>query len=169
MVVRQVIGGVCVLPRAGFRDDRRVLIVRILRRAAEHHVLEEVREAALARLDLVARAGLHRDLQRDDVRESRRDHDHLEAVGERLFGRLERQDVGAGGLRLRGGERSKRCIQAEREARIARNRKVEVEREEKMKGKEDKILELLTQQAIKNIAPAEPAATKRPTAKKDDE
>ena len=52
----------------------------VVRRAAEHQVLEEVREAGLAGLDLVARAGLDRNLDADEVRKSRRHDDDLEAV-----------------------------------------------------------------------------------------
>ena len=47
----------------------------------------------LARLDLVARPGLHRDLDADEIREAGRHDDDLQAVGERRLGRLERQDV----------------------------------------------------------------------------
>ena len=54
VVVRVVVGRVGVLPRAGLRQDRLVGVGRVRLRPAEHHVLEEVGEARLARLHLVA-------------------------------------------------------------------------------------------------------------------
>jgi hypothetical protein len=45
-------------------------------------VLEKVREAGLAWLDLVPGAGLDRNLETDDVREIRLDDDDLEPVGQ---------------------------------------------------------------------------------------
>jgi hypothetical protein len=64
VVVRVVVRGVGVLVGARGLDARVVLLGRVLLGAAEHHVLEEVREAGLAGLHLVARARLDRDLQR---------------------------------------------------------------------------------------------------------
>src|SRR2546426_6930001 len=48
-----------VVVRAELLQDGVVLLLGIPLGAAEHHVLEEVRESRLARLDLVARAGAH--------------------------------------------------------------------------------------------------------------
>ncbi len=93
VVVRVVVGGVGVLPRARLGENRFVLGRRVLLGAAEHHVLEEVSKAGLARLDLVPRPGLHRNLKRDDVRKSCRDDDDLEAVVEHFLRRLEWKDV----------------------------------------------------------------------------
>ena len=54
VVVGEVVGGVGVLVTAGRLDDGAVGIRRVVWRAAEHHVLEEMREARLAGLDFVA-------------------------------------------------------------------------------------------------------------------
>jgi hypothetical protein len=89
VVVRVVVAGVGVLARPGALEDRLVGVGGICLRAPEHHVLEEVGEPRLAGLDLVARPGLHRNVQRHDVGEARRDDDDREAVGERAFGRRE--------------------------------------------------------------------------------
>ena len=96
VVVRGVVAGAGVVARAGLAHDLAKLLRRGVRRAAEHQVLEEMRETRLARLDLVARPGLHRDLDADEVRKPGRDDDHPQAVGERALGRLERQDVAGG-------------------------------------------------------------------------
>jgi hypothetical protein len=96
VVVCVVVGGVRVLSSSGASQDRLVLLRRVALRPAEHHVLEEVRKARLARLDLIARASLNGDLQRDEVGEASRDDDHLEAVGERPLHCLEWQDVATG-------------------------------------------------------------------------
>jgi hypothetical protein len=115
VVVREVVAREGVLARARLRHDRLVRFGRVRLRAAEHHVLEEVREARLAGLHLVARAGHHRDLQRHDVREAGRHHDHLEAVRERALAGVERQDARSRGLRLGGrGHGRKRHEQEER-------------------------------------------------------
>ena len=103
VVVGEVVAGEGVLARAGLRQDRLVGLRRVGLRAAEHHVLEEVREARLARLDLVARAGLDRDLQRHDVGEAGRDHDHAQAVRQGALGGLERKDAAERARGLGGG------------------------------------------------------------------
>ena len=72
-------------------------------RAPEHHVLEEVGEARLAGLDLVARAGLHRDLERHEVREAGRHDDDLQAVGQSFLDGVKRQDVARPGAFSRAG------------------------------------------------------------------
>ena len=94
VVIGVVIGSIGILSRAGFGDDRLIFIRRVGFGTAEHHVLEEVREAGFARLDFVARAGLHRNLQRDDIREAGRHHDHLEAIRQRFLAGGEGQQVG---------------------------------------------------------------------------
>jgi len=97
VVIGEVVAGVGVLARAGLGDDVLVLLRRVGAGAAEHHVLEEVGEARLARLDLVARTGLYRDRQRHQVREAGRHDDDLQAVGQQLLGGLEGQHVRPGG------------------------------------------------------------------------
>ena len=105
VVVRVVVRRVRVLAGARARHDRLVLRRRVRLRPAEHHVLEEVGETGLAGLDLVPRARLHRDLDRDDVREAGRHDDHLQAVREGRLRRVEGQDVGGGFRGSGGGER----------------------------------------------------------------
>ena len=58
---------------------------RELLRAAEHQVFEQVREAGVSRFHLVARAGLHHDVQRHDIGEVRRDRDQAQAVRQILL------------------------------------------------------------------------------------
>src|SRR6185436_6859714 len=55
-----------------------------------------MREARLARLDFIAGSCLNRNLNRDDVRESRWNDDDLEAVGKNFFGGLEGKYVTGG-------------------------------------------------------------------------
>jgi hypothetical protein len=71
-------------------------------------VLEEVREAGLARLHFVARTGLHRDLDRHDVGEAGLHDYDLQAIGERALGVRERHDI-AGGSSA-GGAGRRRCF-----------------------------------------------------------
>ena len=59
------------------------VVVRVLLRAAEHHVLEEVREPALARLHLVAAAGTDDRDVGDLPRRARLDQVGAESVLER--------------------------------------------------------------------------------------
>ena len=76
-----------------------------------YDVLEEMGETGPARLDLVARSGLHRDLKRNDIGKAGAYDDDLQAVGQRLFSGAEWQQIAAGGrgggrpLRLRGFRR----------------------------------------------------------------
>ena len=56
-------------------------------------MLEQVREAALARLDLIARAGLNDDVQRNDVRRVRRNRDEAQPVREIMLIVAERKDL----------------------------------------------------------------------------
>ena len=73
-----------------------------LRDALEHHVLEEVGEAGLAR-DLVLRADVVPDVDRDDGREVVLGDDQAEAVGEALVGEGHGRDAGHRLGRLLGG------------------------------------------------------------------
>ena len=106
MVVGVVVRRVGVLPRADLGQDLLVLFGRPGLRAPKHHVLEEVREPGLARLDLVARSRLHGDLERDDVGEAGRHDDDLQAVGESLLRRPKGKNVrcrNSGPVRFRSG------------------------------------------------------------------
>ncbi len=103
VVVRVVVRRVGVLLGARARHDRLVLLRRVLLRPAKHHVLEEVGEAGLAGLDLVPRARLHGDLERDDVRKSRGHDDHLQPVRKSRLRGLERQEIGFRLLGARAG------------------------------------------------------------------
>ena len=80
VVVGVVVRRVGVLVGARFLKDIGVHIGRVFFRTPEHHVLEEMREAGLARFDFIARTGLDRDLDRDDVGEVRRYDDDAQAV-----------------------------------------------------------------------------------------
>jgi len=82
VVVGEIVGRVSVLVRTGFLQDVTVNIRRVLFRTAKHHVLEEMGEARLAWLDFVARSGLHRDLDRDDIGVIGPDDDHAQPVVE---------------------------------------------------------------------------------------
>ncbi len=102
VVVRGIVAGARVVARARLGHDLAESGGRIVRRAAKHQVLEEVREAGFPRFHLVARAGLDRNLNADQVRKSGRHDDHLQAVGQRRFGRAKRKDVRR--LRRRHGD-----------------------------------------------------------------
>jgi hypothetical protein len=75
-----VVRGVSVGFRSGALENLLALFGREILAAAEHHVLEEVCEAALARLNLVARAGRDDDVERDEIRVIGRDGDEPEPV-----------------------------------------------------------------------------------------
>ena len=102
VVVGQVGRGIGVLVAAGLLHHRLVGLGRKLGGAAEHHVFKEVGEAGLAVLDLVARAGLHRNVQRHHAGAVGGHHDHAQAVvqGLHLVGLGEDPVIG-GGSRLR--------------------------------------------------------------------
>ena len=93
----QIVAGESV--RGGARVLQFGLITRgrKLLRAAEHEVLEEMREAALAGLDFVARARADDDEERDDVGIVGRDGDQAEAVWQVFLHVRVRED-------FRGGE-----------------------------------------------------------------
>ena len=92
VIVGIVIRRVSVLASARARDDLLISVGRVSLGAAEHHVLEEVRESALARFHFVARTRLHGNLERDQVWESGVHHDDSQTVGERPFEGWERED-----------------------------------------------------------------------------
>src|SRR5260370_40678407 len=73
-----------------------VVVGEVELRPAEHHVFEEMGEARLARLDLIARAGLHGDLERDEIGKAGRNDDDFQPVGKSLFRGGEREDLAAG-------------------------------------------------------------------------
>ena len=66
---------------------------RIALRAAEHHVLEEVRVAGESRLHLVARSGAHHRVVRHDARAVVLDAEHPQPVVQLEGGHRERKDV----------------------------------------------------------------------------
>ena len=82
-------------------QDLEVLVLADVLRALEHHVLEQVREAALAR-HLVARADVVPDVDRDQRHGRIRRQDHLEAVRQPVA--LECHPGIAGVLRRRHGD-----------------------------------------------------------------
>ena len=82
-VVRPVEPGRAVHRAAGGLDERDVLGLGDVPRALEHDVLEEVGEAGLAR-DLVLRADVVPEVDRDDGREVVLGDDDAQAVGEAL-------------------------------------------------------------------------------------
>ena len=94
-----------VVTRARFAHDLAVPLGRRIRRPAEHQVLEEVREARLARLDLVARPDLHGDPDAYQIRKSGRDDNHLQTVGQRGFGGRKRENVAGRRARPKGRDR----------------------------------------------------------------
>ncbi len=96
VVIGVIVGRVRVLTRADSSQDLLVLVGRVELRPAEHHVFEEMGEARLARLDLIARAGLHGDLERDEIGKAGRNDDDFQPVGKSLFRGVEREDVAAG-------------------------------------------------------------------------
>ena len=93
VVVRVIVGGIGVLAGPGARHDRLVPLRPEALRAAEHHVLEEMGEARLPRFHLVPRAGLYRNLERDQVREPRGNDDDAQPIGEGRLCRAERENV----------------------------------------------------------------------------
>ena len=124
-VVRPVEPGRAVHRPAGGLDERDVLGLADVRRALEHHVLEEVREAGLARL-LVLRSDVVPDVDRHDRRQVVLGDDQAEAVREALVGegnggnggRQGRSSVGEG----RAGGRASPGSVAEIVARPGRRR-----------------------------------------------
>ena len=90
-VVRPVEPGRAVEGAAGRLDERHVLGLPDVRRALEHHVLEQVGEAGLAR-DLVLGADVVPDVHGHDGREVVLDDDQAQAVGQALVGELDDGD-----------------------------------------------------------------------------
>ncbi len=92
VIGRVVVGRIGVRVGADRRDDAAVDVGRETLRAAEHHVLEEVREAGAAGLVLVARARAHdRPVRHEAVARHRHDDD-VEAVRQRPSRRREGDD-----------------------------------------------------------------------------
>ena len=100
-VVRAVEPGRAVERPAGRLDERHVLGLADVRRALEHDVLEQVREAGLAR-DLVLGADVVPDVDGHDGREVVLGDDEAQAVGQALVGEL---DDGDGHARRTSGRR----------------------------------------------------------------
>ena len=101
----QVVGGVRVRVRAHLLDDGGVLVGRVVHAAAEHQVLEEVREAGLARFDLVAAARADDRVEGDQARGVEADDVDLEPVGQRPLRDRKRERQPAARGRCRGGRR----------------------------------------------------------------
>ena len=105
VVDRPVVGGVGVLVGPGLREDALVVGGGDRLGPAKHHVLEKVREAAAAGLDLVAAAGADDELERDDFGQAGRDDHHAQPVRQVAHDGLERErarGAGRGGRRRRG-------------------------------------------------------------------
>src|SRR4029079_18380053 len=83
VVMRVVIAGTGVVACTGLAHNLAVFLRRIVGRAPEHQVLEEVSEAGLPRLYLVARTRLNRDLYRHEVWKAGGHDNHFEAVRQR--------------------------------------------------------------------------------------
>ena len=94
----EIVGGERVVIGAELLQDRVVALARIGLRAAEHHVLEEVREAGLPRLDLVARAGSHHGPEGQQSGAIERHRHDLESV-------VQDGEIGAVREHLRAGPR----------------------------------------------------------------
>jgi hypothetical protein len=105
VIVGVVVRGVGILLRTRLSNDLLILFRWVLKGPAKHHVLEEVSEARLPRLELVPRARLNRNLERNDVRETGLEDNDLEAIRQGFFGGLEREDVTRIG-RARHGSRA---------------------------------------------------------------
>ena len=75
-----VVRRVGVIFRTGAFQNRIALFRRVVLAAAKHQVLEEVRVAALARLDLIARACANDRIDRDEIRKVRRDGNQVQPV-----------------------------------------------------------------------------------------
>ena len=90
-VVRAVEPGRAVERPAGALDEGHVLRLADVRAALEHHVLEQVREAGLAR-DLVLGADVVPEVHGDDGREVVLGDDQAQAVGQALVGELDDGD-----------------------------------------------------------------------------
>ena len=121
VVVRPVEPGRPVEGPAGGLDERHVLGLPDVRRALEHHVLEEVGEAGLA-LDLVLGADVVPDVDGDDGREVVLGDDQAQAVGQALVAEA---DDGDGHAERILGRRwvSPDCRPGPRESRPGRRRR----------------------------------------------
>ncbi len=110
-VVRAVQPGRAVHRPAGRLDEGDVLGLGDMRRALEHDVLEQVREAGLAGL-LVLGSDVVPDVDGDDRREVVLGDDEAQAVGEALVAEGDGGD-GGGHARLLGGQRDSPRMAAE--------------------------------------------------------
>src|SRR5580698_3649218 len=79
---RQVVAGICIGGCTGVLQFVLIALRGEFRRAAKHQVLEEMREAALARLDLIAGTCSDDDKERNDIRIISRNRDQPKAVGQ---------------------------------------------------------------------------------------
>ena len=75
-----IVARVSVIVRAGFLQNLVALMRVVMLAAAKHQMLEQVRVTALAFLRFVARAGLHDDLQRYQIRIIGRHRDQPQAI-----------------------------------------------------------------------------------------
>ena len=97
VIDRAVVFRVSVRVRAGALERVVVLLRRDMLCAAKHQVLEQVREARLARLDFVARPGGDDDVERDDVRVIGRHGDDAQAIRQVVHEILVRENLAVGG------------------------------------------------------------------------
>jgi hypothetical protein len=67
MINGAIIRSIGIRLRAGLLHDRVALVRGEVLAAAKHHVLEEMRKPALARLDFIARPRPHHDIKRDEI------------------------------------------------------------------------------------------------------
>ena len=81
VIVGVVVSRVRVLPGSRLGQDLLILFGRVSLGATKHHVLEEVSKPRLARLHLIARTGLNRNLNRRDVGKAGWNDDDLQTVG----------------------------------------------------------------------------------------
>ena len=82
VVVGEIVAGAGVGGGAGLGQGLQVFRLRNLLGAAEHHVFEQVGEAGLTGLHFIARAGLHDDMDGDDVRVVGGDGHQAQAIRE---------------------------------------------------------------------------------------
>jgi hypothetical protein len=77
----EIVAGESVGRCAGVLQGLFILCLWNLLGATKHHVLEQVREAGFAGLDLIARTGLHHDIEGNDIRVVGRDGNQPQPVG----------------------------------------------------------------------------------------
>ncbi len=111
VIDRAVVRGVGVRLGSGALEQLFALLGRVVVAPAKHDVLEEVREAALAGLDLVARARRDDDVERDEVRVVGRNRHETQAVGQVVNRVLVREKLTAAALLRKAHDRQ--CRQQE--------------------------------------------------------